>query len=188
MSKKPTKAKAPKAPKAPKALKGKSPNATSPRTTKGTVVLFGLDETDNPRGAQFIGVDEALLTRMAKGMGLRMGTPYAPHQFAVTSKLPKGDVHATGLKAVPQIALDLYEKLNALVGGETGAISTTQPKTWDEIEPGHLVIAHDSLADGWWPAVVIKRHEEDIVIKWRDFPGQGEFIRKANAVALLKND
>jgi hypothetical protein len=182
MSKKPAK------PKAPKAPKGKAPKATAPRAIKSTVVLFGLDETDNPRGAQFVGVDEALIGRMAKSMGLRIGTPHAPHHYAVTQKLPKGDVHGTGLKAVPQIALDLYEKLNALVGGETGAISTTQPKTWDEIGPSALVIAQDSLADGWWPAVVIKRHEENIVIKWRDFPGQGEFIRKANAVALLKND
>jgi hypothetical protein len=185
MSKKPIK---PKAPKTPKALKGKSPTATSPKTTKSTVVLFGLDETDKPRGARFEGQDEALLSRMAKGMGLRIGTPHAPHQFAVTSKLPKGDVHATGLKAVPQIALDLYEKLNALVGGETGAISTTQPKTWADAEPGQLVIAQDSLADGWWPAVIIRREEDAIVIKWRDFPGQGEFIRDVNAVALLKND
>ena len=125
---------------------------------------------------------------MAKGMGLRIATPHAPHQFAVTSKLPKGDVHATGLKAVPQIALDLYEKLNALVGGETGSISPTQPKNWDEIEPGHLVIAQDSLADGWWPAVVIKKHDNNLVLKFRDWPGQGEVIRDVNTVALLKND
>lgn len=182
MSKKPTK------PKAPKAPKGKAPKATAPRATKSTIVLFGLDETDNPRGAQFVGVDEVLLTRMAKGMGMRMGTPHAAHQFAVTSKLPKGDIHATGVKAVPQIALELYEKLNALVGGETGAISTTQPKTWDEIEPGHLVIAQDSLADGWWPAVVIKRHENNLVLKFRDWPGQGEVIRDVSTVALLKTD
>jgi hypothetical protein len=105
----------------------------------------------------------------------------------VTSKLPKGDVHATGAKAVPHIELDLYEKLNALVGGETGAVMPTQPKSWDDIAPGHLVIAQDSLADGWWPAVVIKRHQQNVVIKWRDFPGQGEFVSDVNAVALLKN-
>ncbi len=135
-----------------------------------------------------MGGDQALLTRMAKGMGMRMAVPFATHQLAVTAKLPKGDVHATGLKRRPQIALDLYEKLNALVGGETDSISTTQPKSWDEVEPGNLVVAQDSLTDGWWPAVVIKRHENNLVLKWRDFPGQGEAIRDVNSVALLKND
>jgi hypothetical protein len=166
----------------------KAPRATPPHKSKATVILFGLDEKERPRGAQFLGEDEALLTRMAKGLGLRMATPFAAHQLAVTSKLPKGDVHATDLKAVPEIALDLYERLNALVGGETGAIATKQPKSWGEIEPGHLVIAQDSLADGWWPAVVMKRHENNLVIKWRDIPGQGEFVRDANSVALLKHD
>ena len=174
MSKKPTKPKAPK--------------SNSLRANKTTIILFGLDEGENPRGAQFVGGDEVLLTRMAKGMGLRMALPFAPHQLAVTGKLPKGNIHATGLKAVPQIALDLYEKLNALVGGETGVISATQPKSWDDVEPGHLVVAQDSLTDGWWPAVVVKRHGNNLVLKWRDFPGQGEAIRDVNAVALLKND
>ena len=67
-------------------------------------------------------------------------------------------------------------------------IATTQPKSWDSIEPGHLVIAQDSLEDGWWPAVVVKRHEQNLVLMWRDFPGQGEFILPVAAVALLKNE
>ncbi len=166
----------------------KAPKSTPPKGPKTTVILFGLDEHEKPRGAQFVGEDDGLLTRMAKGMGLRMATPVAAHHFAVTSKLPKGDVHATGVKAVPQIASDLYEKLNALVGGETGVIGSRQPKSWDEIEPGHLVIAMETLTDGWWPAVVVKRHENNLVLKWRDFPGQGELIRDVNSVALLKHD
>lgn len=172
-----------------KSAKPKAPKpAAVPKAGKTTVILFGLDEQEKPRGAQFVGEDEALLTRMAKGMGLRMASPVAAHHLAVTSKLPKGDVHATGVKAVPQIALELYEKLNALVGGETGVIATAQPKSWDAIEPGHMVIAQDSLTDGWWPAVVIKRHEQNLVLKFRDYPGQGELIRDVNSVALLKND
>lgn len=171
-----------------KPAKPKAQKSVAPKADKTTVILFGLDDQERPRGAQFVGEDEALLTRMAKGLGLRMGTPVAAHQLAVTSNLPKGDVHATGVKAVPQIALDLYEKLNALVGGETGVIATTQPKSWDEIEPGHLVIAQDSLEDGWWPAVIRKKHQVNLVLVWRDFPGQGEFVRDVNSVALLKND
>jgi hypothetical protein len=171
--------------------KPKKPAAPKPhpRMPKNAplVILFGLDEQEQPRGAYFKGEDEALLTRMAKGLGLRIGIAIAPHHIAVVNKLPKGDVHATGPKAVPKIALDLYEKLNALVGGETGVISASLPKTWNEIEPGHLVIAPDNLSDGWWPAVVVKRHEQKLVLKWRDFPN-GEVIKDVNSVALLKNE
>jgi hypothetical protein len=161
----------------------------NPRIPKNSplIILFGLDEQEQPRGAYFKGEDEALLTRMAKGLGLRIGIAIAPHHVAIVNKLPKGDAHATGQKAVPKIALDLYEKLNALVGGETGVISPAQPKTWDEIAPGHLVIAPDNLSDGWWPAVVVKRHEQKLVLKWRDFPN-GDVIKDVNSVALLKTE
>src|SRR4051794_8145901 len=99
-----------------KPAKSKASTPATSKTAKTTVILFGLDEHEQPRGAQFVGEDEALLTRMAKGMGLRMGIPLAAHQLTVTDKLPKGNVHATGVKAVPQIALDQYERLVALGG------------------------------------------------------------------------
>src|SRR4051812_35717928 len=98
-----------------------------------------------------------------------MGLAHAPHQLAVVNKLPAGNVRASDVKAVPLIALEIYEKLNALVGGETGAISTSMPKSWEQIEPSSLVIAQDSLDDGFWPAVVMKRQGEKLVLKWRDF-------------------
>src|SRR5580700_2021513 len=180
MSKKTSKAKVRKRPS--KKLK------KAPPKNNRTFVLFGLDEQEQPRGAKFSLSDEALLTRMAKGLGLRIGLADEPHQFAVVRKLPKGDVHASGTKAVPKIGPDLYEKLNALVGGETGVISTSLPTTWALIEPGHIIIVEDTPTDGWWPAVVVKRHEQSLVLKWRDSPGQGEFIRDVSSVALLKND
>src|SRR5437762_6949209 len=49
------------------AKKPTKPNAlrpTPPKQGKTTVILFGLDEHEKPRGAQFVGQDEALLTRM----------------------------------------------------------------------------------------------------------------------------
>ena len=171
-----------------KPAKAKTPTSTAPKVSTTKIVLFGLDEQERPRGAWFTDQDEALLVRMAKGLGLRMGVATAPRHHAVLSKFPKGDLHATDLKAVPQVPLDLYEKLNALVGGETGVIATAQPKSWDSIEPGHLVIALDTISEGWLPAVVTKRRENNLVLKWRDFPGEGEFIRNANSVALLNRE
>ena len=48
-----------------KPVKPKAPKTSTPKTPKTTVILFGLDEKEQPRGAQFVGEDEALLTRMA---------------------------------------------------------------------------------------------------------------------------
>jgi hypothetical protein len=100
-------------------------------------------------------------------------------------KLPKGDVDAADRTAIPEIHPALYQKLNDLVGGEIGVICTLHPKAADQIGPSHLVLAEENLGDGWWPAFVVKRHAQGVLLKWRDYPGQGEFFRDIHAVALL---
>ena len=150
-----------------------------------TLVLFGLDEGGQPRGARFPSENEAVLTRMAKDFGLRIATATTPHRILVASKLLWGDIDAVGRKAVPEIGWDLYKKLNDMVGGEIGIICTSRPKHWDHIGPSHLIIAEDQPGDGWWPAFVVRRHARTLVLKWRDYPGRGKFFRDIHAVALL---
>ena len=117
-----------------------------------------------------------------------MGIATKPQHFEIVQKLPIGRIHATGNGSVPKVAQDLYDQINALVGGEPGVISTALPKTWDEIAPGHLVIAQESMTDGWFEAVVTKRDGDTLTVKWRDYPGQGEFTRPLKTVALLNKD
>jgi hypothetical protein len=33
-------------------------------------------------------------------------------------------------------------------------VATGLPRTWDDIAPGHLVIAQEALEYGWWEAIV----------------------------------
>src|SRR5882724_1355524 len=104
----------------------KKPLKTAPTKSAASkagriIVLFGLDDKAQPRAASFTNDDETLLTRLAQALGLRVGITTGTKHAAILSKLPQGDVHATGKTAVPNIPPDLYEKLNALVGGETGA-------------------------------------------------------------------
>ena len=152
------------------------------------LVIFGLDEHGKPRGARFVDDNEHLVAKAAQALGLRIGIATKAHHFAVVGKLPVGRIHATGPAAVPQIPQDLYDAINALVGGEPGPISTTLPKNWDDLAPGHLVIAQESLSDGWFEAIVAKRHDDTLTLRWRDYPSQPEFIRPITAVALLKHD
>jgi hypothetical protein len=51
-----------------------------------------------------------------------------------------------------------------------------------------LVVAQDSIEDGWFEAVVTKRDGDTLTLRWRDYPSQPEFVRAIKAVALLNHD
>ena len=172
MSKKPPKSKTPK----------------PPAKTRNTIVLFGLDEDSKPRAARFAEENDALLAKAAAAMGLRLAIPETSQHFELVNKLPVGRLYATGKGFVPNVSKEVYDQIVTAVGGEPGAISTVLPKSWDDVAPGHLVVAQDSVANGWFPAVVTKRHDDTLTLKWRDYPAQPEVIRPITAVALLKTD
>ena len=170
-----------------KTAKPKTQKPIPPKIGKNTVVLFGLDEDSKPCAARFTDESDALLAKAAAAMGLRLAVPESSQHFELVSKLPVGRLYATGKGFVPNVSKEVYEQIVTAVGGEPGAISTALPKSWDDLAPGHLVVAQDSVANGWFPAVVIKRHEDTLTLKWRDYPSQPEVIRPISAVALLKH-
>ena len=59
------------------------------------------------------------------------------------------------------------------------------PGSWDEIAPGHLVIAQESLANGWWEAIVLDRKDDLLTLRFRDYPRLPKFFRHRTAVALM---
>jgi hypothetical protein len=59
------------------------------------------------------------------------------------------------------------------------------PRTWDEIAPGHLVIAQESLEYGWWEAIVIARKDDVFTLRFRDYPHLPKFARHRSAIALI---
>src|SRR6516165_4126872 len=73
-------------------------------------------------------------------------------------------LHATGKGMVPYIKGKLYcELLGAVVGEvwpQPNPEPTAQdlPRSWDEVAPGHVVIARETLECGLWDAVVIERN------------------------------
>ena len=151
-----------------------------------TVIMFGLDKERKPHAARFTGENDALLAKAAAAMGMRLAVPVSKKHFEIVSKLPDGKIHATGNGLVPNVDQKLYDQINSLVGGETGTISPSLPKSWTDLIPGHLVLAQDGLEDGWWEAIVTKKSADALTLRWRDYPGQPEFVRPIAAVALLK--
>lgn len=59
------------------------------------------------------------------------------------------------------------------------------PRSWDEVAVGHTVLMHESLDSGWWEATVIKREDDVLTLRLRDYPKQGTWIRHINTVALV---
>jgi hypothetical protein len=43
------------------------------------------------------------------------------------------------------------------------------PAGWKEIAAGHLVLAQESLHDGWWEAIVVERRDDMVTLRWRSY-------------------
>jgi hypothetical protein len=81
------------------------------------------------------------------------------------------------------------EPQQAAVGPDHDKTSTPVarglPGSWEEIAPGHLVIAQESLANGWWEAIVLDRKGDMLTLRFRDYPRLPKFFRHRTAVALM---
>jgi hypothetical protein len=64
-------------------------------------------------------------------------------------------------------------------------VASGLPRTWQEIAPGHLVLAQESLPDGWWEAIVVSRDDNILTLQYRDYPKAPKFTRHAATIALL---
>jgi hypothetical protein len=98
---------------------------------------------------------------------------------------------------VPNIRQDLYSDLvvelafepEAALSPETDKDSLPAarglPQTWNEVGPGHLVIAQESLDYGWWEAIIIDRKDDGFTLRYRDFPKLPKFFRHRSSIALM---
>src|SRR5215207_319475 len=63
--------------------------------------------------------------------------------------------------------------------------AASRPESWEAIRVGDLVIAHESPEDGWWEAVVLAIENDQLLLRWRDYPRQPCVRRGRSEVALL---
>ena len=171
------------------------------------VVLFGLDKNGKPKAARFADKHATLATKAAGPMDLHVLAITDPRIAEVAAHLPAGRIHANGRGFVPFIRQDLYAKLVAAAGttvaaGKPAAHSAAsagpsdsssdskgdsghRPLDWDQIAPGDLVIAQDSLPDGWYAAIVVERNGDMLTLRWRDYPRERRISVHRFAVGLL---
>jgi hypothetical protein len=158
----------------------------------GKVVVFGLDSNWRPHAGWFPHAQTEPARTAAKQ--LRLNVIEVPNGTAadLIAKVPAGQIHAAGPAMVPPIREDLYEKIVATFNrrGEAGnerdaPILTDLPETWAAIKPGHLVLAQDSLIDGWYEAIVVGRTGDKLTLRSRDYPGYPNFTVPVTAVGLV---
>jgi hypothetical protein len=169
-------------------------NATAEKSTSVLIVL-GYDDQQKPRGARFVDANASLVAKAAELMDLSVYAAANGELADLAKKLPVGRLYSTGKGFVPNIRQTLYSEIIAALAGAPGAargkdedlptVASGLPKTWDELGPGHLVIAQESHDNGWWEAICIKRDGDMLSLRFRDYPKLPKFSRHKTAVALI---
>jgi hypothetical protein len=160
-----------------------------PKPPGKVYVLFGADEYAKPRAARFSAEDPNLLAKAVEAMHLRLFEVTNEDLAEIATRLPAGRLHANGRSLVPYVKGDLYTELVGATSGdqEPQPDPTAQdlPGTWDDVAPGHVVLARESRECGWWEAVVTERNGDLVTVRYRDWPGYPALVRHRSAIALI---
>jgi hypothetical protein len=168
-------------------------------TTKeaAPLIVLGYDENHKPRAARFPAKDADLVTKAAQLMDLRIYAAASEDLAALAKKLPEGRLYGNGRGFVPNVRQSLYSEIivtlavepQAAVGKDQAElpVATGLPRTWDDIAPGHLVIAQEGLDYGWWEAIVLGRTGDMFMLRFREYPKLPKFVRHRAAVALMSS-
>src|SRR5438552_5497760 len=172
-------------------------SSAAPTASSVPVIVLGYDDQQKPRGARFVDAKPDLVAKAADLMDLKVYQATSEDVAAIAEKLPVGRLYANGRGFVPNIRQDLYSEVLATLALEPEAALSLEndkdslpaarglPRTWDEIAPGHLVIAQESLENGWWEAIIIDRNDDVFTLRFRDYPQLPKFFRHRSALALM---
>ena len=133
----------------------KAKAAAKESTAAAPLIVLGYDEHHKPQGAQFPAADADLVAKAARLMDLNVYEAASEDLAALAKKLPVGRLYNNGRGFVPNIRQSLYSEIIVTLVAEPQAalgrdkdelpVATGLPRTWDEIAPGHLVIAQEAL-------------------------------------------
>ena len=161
------------------------------------LIVLGFDDQQKPRGARFVDARLDLVTEAADAMGFKVYEASSEDVAEAAKKLPLGRLYANGRGFVPNVRQDLYSDLIVELALEPEAALSPEndkdslpaarglPRSWDEVGPGHLVIAHESLDYGWWEAIVLDRTGDTFSLRYRDYPHLPKFVRHRSGIALM---
>ena len=147
------------------------------------IIVFGLDQANKPRAASFTADQVEHATKAAELMKLRVLKVEGPELTELAARLEAGRIYASGHGFVPPIRPDLYDRIDGLADR---AAAPGLPRSWDEIDVGHLVLATEAPDEGYWEAIVLGRDNDMLTLKWVGYPRYPQLVCHRAAVALLK--
>jgi hypothetical protein len=166
---------------------------TADNPTGPAFVVFGIGADHKPRAARFDDSQPKLVAKAAELMHLKLCEINSPALADLAKRLPVGRLYANGNGFVPPVRKQLYATLAATVAAASRNAATNGaprspglPRSWDEIAPGHLVIANEGIGEGWWEAIVVQVNGDMLTLHWRDYPWQPDIIQHRSNVALIK--
>jgi hypothetical protein len=175
-------------------------SAKKPTDTGTQLFVYGEDEAGKPRGARFTSTERDRLLPVAEALKLKMFEPRSEDLLTLGMKLPVGRIYARGRSFIPNIRRDLYDTIHAEVGksqeSEGGVappsadtsnatLASGLPQDWQSIAAGHLVLVQESLADGWWEALVLARENDILTLRFRDYPKVPAFELHVSNIAII---
>jgi hypothetical protein len=178
-----------------------------------TLILFGRDGAGKPRASWFDALSADLARKAADLMKMRVLQVETEEQKEVARQLQPGRVFASGRAFTPFARSAVFSKLvefaqgseasthvMAAAGNDNGQDASAQsaggassssaakapksPEDWDQIGVGSVVLAEDN-PDGWWESIVTGENGDAVTLKWRDWPGYPNFVRRRTELALL---
>jgi hypothetical protein len=167
------------------------------------VLVYGLDDTGKPKAGRFSQKEAEAAKEAAISMKLNVGEFASGPAENLLKQIPPGRLHAKGKAFVPYVKQELYDMLSAEVSkapgvqGATGSSldqslarakaeqASALPTSWDAIAPGHLVLFCERAMDGFYEAIVVKRDNEILTVRFRDFPKHQSVQTHIHSVALV---
>ncbi|MBB2963517.1 hypothetical protein [Methylobacterium sp. R2-1] len=180
-----------------------------------SLILIGRDERSRPHASSFTADDAEAASRAAELMGLRTlmvtealrsladdlprGRLFASGKAFVpfcSAKAFADMLAAAGLPDTPTPVRAAGKAAGAPppAGASSGGKGSPDapggapkaPSDWSAIGIGSTVLACQGPMEGWWEAVVLYTKANDsFVLRWRDFPDDGEFTRARRDLALM---
>jgi hypothetical protein len=161
-------------------------NRMSKKSTTGqpALIVFGEDEDLKTRAGWFKQEDVETAQKAAAQLGFHCLPVDNDHILKIACDLKAGNPHGPGKRFIPVVKTSAFVTLLDVVT-ESNAAATPTPRDWEAIKTGDLIIAHEGKTEGWWEAIVIKRKDDNVTIRWRDYPKQPKVQRHRSQIAFL---
>lgn len=170
----------------------------SPKTTNAdqstSVLLYTVDPTA-PAAGRFDatnGFDEAILS----ARGLAVIQTSSEDLKRLLADIPAGSFSPDQIPQLSPIGPEIHAKILTAVAASNRTAPAEPPAPafaaapWEELRLGDVVLVRDgdNPAEGWFAARVMKIEDDQLTLRWRDYPGWPDMLRHRTEVAVLFSD